>query len=214
MPTTQAGNFRTIVNDQFAQWLLTPQNGTDYRMTMKPSDSLAMWQNVLSQTKNTLDKKINALGLSEATVQQRREDADSELLVQLPGVDDPARVKQILQTAAKLELYDVRGGPYASREEALGQNNGVLPPGTKIIGRPDRSNARSGGVYLVASNPVVRGPDIRDARRTEAQMTGSWDTALCLEPGCGETVFNIHGVAHRPAARNRTGRKGSRSACN
>ncbi len=52
---------------------------------------------------------------------------DSELLVQLPGVDDPARVKQILQTAAQLELYDVKGGPYASREEALAQNGGVLP---------------------------------------------------------------------------------------
>ena len=52
-----------------------------------------------------------ALGFSEATVQQRREDADSELLVQMPGVDDPAHVKQILQTAAVLELYDVKGGP-------------------------------------------------------------------------------------------------------
>src|ERR1700751_5688843 len=118
VPTTQAGTFRGVVSEQFSQWLLTPVSGTDYRLTMKPTDALQLWQNVLSQTKNTLDKKINALGLSEATVQQRREDADSELLVQLPGVDDPGRVKQILQTAAKLELYDVRGGPYASREEA------------------------------------------------------------------------------------------------
>jgi preprotein translocase subunit SecD len=181
VPLNQTANFRSIVSEQFSQWLLTPLNGTDYRLTMKPTDALAMWQNVLSQTKNTLDKKINALGLSEATVQQRREDADSELLISLPNVDDPGRVKQILQTAAKLELYDVRGGPYASREDALAQNNGVLPPGTKLIGSPSTDPAaRTGGVYLVASSPVVRGPDIRDARPEQAQLPGSWNTAFVL----------------------------------
>ena len=132
VPSTQAGTFRGLVSEQFGQWLLTPQNATDYRLTMKPSEALKLWQQVLAQTKNTIDKKINALGLSEATVQQRREDADSQLLIQMPGVDDPGRVKQILQTAAVLELYDVRGGPYASREEALAQNNGVLPAGHEI----------------------------------------------------------------------------------
>jgi preprotein translocase subunit SecD len=181
VPATQAGSFRTLVNDQFSQWLLTPLNGTDYRLTMKPSDALTMWQQVLTQTKNTLDKKINALGLSEATVQQRREDADSELLVQLPDVDDPARVKQILQTAAKLELYDVRGGPFASRDEALAQNGGILPAGSKLIGSPSSdASARTGGVYLVTSNPVVRGPDIRDARAQQGDATGSWDTHFVL----------------------------------
>ncbi len=89
VPSTQAGTLRGLVNDQFAAWVLTPQNATDYRMTMKPSEALKLWQQVLAQTKNTIDKKINALGLSEATVQQRREDIDSQLLVQMPGVDDP-----------------------------------------------------------------------------------------------------------------------------
>lgn len=181
VPSTQAGSLRGVVNDKFAQWLMTPVNATDYRLTMRPSESLATWQRILAQTKNTLDKKINALGLSEATVQQRREDADSELLVQLPGVDDPARVKQILQTAAQLELDEVKGGPYASREEALAQNNGVLPVGTRLIGSANSDpNARGGGVYLVARTPVVRGPDIRDSRPEQAQRTGGWDTAFVL----------------------------------
>jgi preprotein translocase subunit SecD len=182
VPPTQTGTLRGIVNEQFTEWIATPQNGgADYRLTMKPSQALALWQRVLAQAKNTIEKKINALGLSEATVQQRREDADSELLVQLPGVDDPARVKQILQTAAVLELFDVRGGPYASREEALAQNGGVLPPGTKLIGAPNTDqNARGGGVYLVARTPVVRGPDIRDARAQQGQMPGSWETGFVL----------------------------------
>jgi preprotein translocase subunit SecD len=196
VPSTQAGTFRSIVNEQFSQWVLTPQNATDYRLTMKPSDALAMWQNVLSQTKNTLDKKINALGLSEATVQQRREDADSELLVQLPDVDDPGRVKQILQTAAKLEWYDVKGGPYASRDEALSQNNGVLPPGTKLIGSPSTdTSGRSGGVYLVTSNPIVRGQDIRDARPEQAQMPGSWNTGFVISQDAAKR-FSAYTSSH------------------
>jgi len=182
VPATQAGTFRKLVNDRFPQWLSTPLSGTDYRLTMKPSEALQFWQNVLSQSKGIYDRKINALGLSEATVQQRREDADSELLVQMPGVDDPGRVKQILQTAAVLELYDVKGGPFQSREEALAQNGGVLPAGTKLIGAaagPDQ-NARGGGVYLVARSPVVRGPDIRDARAEQSELPNSWETGFVL----------------------------------
>jgi len=181
VPAPQAGTFRGVVSEQFAQWLLTPQNATDYRLTMRPTESLKMWQQVLSQSKNTIDRKINVLGLSEATVQQRREDADSELLVQMPGVDDPARVKQIIQTAAKLELYEVKGGPYASREEALGQSSGILPPGTKLIGSASTGASGSGGgVYLVARTPVVRGPDIRDARPEQSQSTNGWQTGFVL----------------------------------
>jgi preprotein translocase subunit SecD len=180
VPPTQAGTFRSTVNDQFSEWLFTPLNATDYRLTMRPSNALTLWQQVLAQTKNTIEKKINALGLSEATVQQRREDRDSELLVQLPGVDDPARVKQILQTAAVLEFYEVRGGPYASREDALAQNNGILPAGSKLIGQPSSDSGRSGGVYLVARTPVVRGTEVRDARGEQGQMPGSWNTAFVL----------------------------------
>ena len=182
VPPAQARNLRSIVNEQFTEWVGTPQNGgADYRLTLKPTAALALWQRVLAQTKNTIEKKINALGLSEATVQQRREDTDAELLVQLPGVDDPARVKDILQTAAVLELYDVRGGPYASRSEALAQNGGVLQPGTRLIGSaPADPNARSGGVYLVSRTPVVRGPDIRDSRPQQGQLPNSWDTGFVL----------------------------------
>ncbi len=202
VPSTQAGTLRGVVNDKFAQWLMTPVNSTDYRLTMRPSESLAMWQRVLSQTKNTLDKKVNALGLSEATVQQRREDADSELLVQLPGVDDPARVKQILQTAAQLELDEVKGGPYASREEALAQNNGVLPLGTRLIGSANTGgNTRGGGVYLAARTPVVRGPDIRDARAEQGQTAAGWTTGFVLSQDAAKrfSAFTGANIGHRLA---------------
>ena len=194
VPSTQAGTLRTVAGDKFGQWLLTPLNGTDYRLTMRPTESLALWQQVLAQTKNTLDKKINALGVSEATVQQRREDKDAELLVQLPGVDDPAHVKQVLQTAAQLELYDVKGGPYAGREEALAQNNGVLPVGTKLIGSGAMDqNSGNGGVYLAARTPIVRGPDVRDARAEQAQARG-WQTGFVLSQDAAKRFSTYTGA--------------------
>jgi protein-export membrane protein SecD len=196
VPSVQAGTFRSIVGEQFSQWLLKPLSQTDYRLTMKPTEALALWQQTLAQTKNTIDKKINALGLTEATVQQRREDKDSELLVQMPGVDDPGRVKQIIQTAAVLELYDVKGGPFASREEALSQNGGVLPLGTKLIGAPttgDQQSSRGGGVYLVARTPIVRGPDIRDAKPQSGDLPNTWDTGFVLSQDAAKRFASYTG---------------------
>jgi preprotein translocase subunit SecD len=176
IPSTQAGQFRQTVTQQFPNWDLTALNSTDYRLTLKPSEAIAMRQQILAQTKNTIEKKINGLGLSESSVQQRRADTDAELLVQLPGVDDPARVKQILQTAAVLELYEVKGGPFPSREEALAQNGGVLPVGSKLV--PSRSGANTSW-YILNRAPVVKGQDIQNARGEQGQ-SGTWQTSFVL----------------------------------
>ena len=182
VPPNMAATFRTLVNDQLSEWVLTSTNATDYRLTLKPTNALALWRNTLELSKNTIDKKINALGLTEATVQQRREESNSELLVQMPGTDDPTRVKQIIQTAGVLELYDVKGGPFSSREEALAQQGGVLPVGTKIIGQPVPAGASSKGegVFVVARTPVVRGQDIRDANPETGQLPGQFNTHFVL----------------------------------
>jgi preprotein translocase subunit SecD len=195
VPSTQAGAFRSVINDQYAVWQAAPLSATDYRLTMKQSDALKLWQNVLAQSKNTMDKKVNALGLSEASVQQRREDMDAQLLIQMPGVDDPARVKQILQTAAVLELYGVTAGPFASRDEALAQNGGVLPAGTRLIGAPATDqNQRGGGVYIVQRTAIVHGQDIRDAGPQPAQnMPNRWDTRFVLSQDAARRFSNYTG---------------------
>jgi preprotein translocase subunit SecD len=196
IPPAQAGTARGIIANSLPQWLINSDRGSDYRLTLRPTDALQIWQNVLEQTKNTIDKKINALGLSEASVQQRSEDAYSQLLIQLPDVGDPGHVMSILQTAAKLELYDVRGGPYASRQEGLAQNGGVLPIGTTLIGGPPTpGSATEGGVYLVTRTPEVRGPDIRNATPTQNQQNGTWQTAFTLSQDAA-TRFSQYTGSH------------------
>ena len=64
VPTTQAGDFRQIVTQQFSNWTMTPLNSTDYKLALKPSEVIAMRQQILAQTRNTFEKKINGMGLS------------------------------------------------------------------------------------------------------------------------------------------------------
>ena len=180
VPATSAGDFRGLVNDNFSGiWNLTPVNQTDYRLNMKTSEAIKLRQDTLTQSMNTIEKKINALGLAESSVQQRGgSTTESELLVQLPGVDDPARVKQILKTAAILELYEVVGGPYSSREDALSQKGGVLPLNSQILGSPARGGAPA-EVYIMSRTPVVTGRDLRDASPQQDQ-NGRWETRFVL----------------------------------
>jgi preprotein translocase subunit SecD len=127
----------------------------------------------------TIERKINGLGLAESSVQPTgRSDAEAELLVQLPGVDDPPHVKQLLQTQAVLEWDEVKDGPFNSRDEALSKHGGVLPLNTKLAPTVMRGGQQTW--YLISRSPVVRGTDIRDAHASQDQSVGRWETNFVL----------------------------------
>jgi preprotein translocase subunit SecD len=180
VPATKAGDFRQLVNNEFGQtWILTPVNATDYRLNLRTSEALKLQKDTVTQTKNTIEKKINGLGLAEATVQQRgSSETNPEILVQMPGVDDPARVKEILKTTAMLELDEVKDGPFATREEALAKHGGVLPLNTQLLKAVPRAG-QSEGWYLVSRTPVITGRDLRDAHAQQGEM-GRWETNFVL----------------------------------
>jgi protein-export membrane protein SecD/preprotein translocase SecF subunit len=120
------------------------------------------------------------LGVAEASVQRRGgSEGEAEILVQLPGVDDPARVKGILQTTAMLELCEVKGGPYPSAESIRSAHGGILPLNTRIV----RGSVRSGGGenwWLLARSTVVTGRDLRDARAQQSEGRIGWETSFSL----------------------------------
>ena len=116
VPPEKAGQLRQIATDRFANWNLNTVSSSEYTLSMKPTDALELHRNTVQRAISTIETRINGLGLAESAVQPRgRQDAEGEILVQLPGVDDPARIKQILQTAAVLELYEVKGRPVCDR---------------------------------------------------------------------------------------------------
>jgi protein-export membrane protein SecD len=180
VPSTLGGDFRQIVNDNFGNgWILTPVNQTDYRMNLKQTEVLKIKADTLTQTKATIANKVNQMGLTEASVQQRGGGAnESQLLVQLPGVDDPAHVKQILGTAANLGLYEVKGGPFASPQEAMQSKGGVLPLDSQLMKGRAEGN-QPGQLWLLARTPVIQNRDIRDSRPQQSQDRG-WETEFVL----------------------------------
>ena len=178
VPLAKGSAFRTVINDQFGEWVLTAVNATDYRLNIKPTEALKLKQDTMTQTMGTIERKINALGLTESSVQPTgRSDAEAELLVQLPGVDDPAHVKQLLQTQAVLEWDEVKDGPFGSREEALAKHGGILPLNTKLVPSLPRGGQQSW--YLISRIPIVRGTDIRDAHATQGELN-RWETNFVL----------------------------------
>ena len=148
---------------------------------MQPAYAAKLKQDTMTQTMNTIERKIDGLGLSEATVQRLgglgNRDQD-EMLIQLPGISDPMRVKQILKTAAVLELEEVLGGPFSSRDEAIASLGGVLPLNSEIMSSavPPGEPAE---YWILVRPPVITGRDLREARPAQG-MNGGWETEFFL----------------------------------
>ncbi len=175
----RTGDFRSILTERFATWVLTPVNSTDYRLNLRPTEALELRKETVERSIRTIDNRVNALGLTEPVIQQRgRAEAEGEILVQLPGVDDPARVKQIIQTAAMLEISEVKDGPFPSQEAARAKHGGVLPLNTVLVRMAPRGEAGESW-YLLNRTAVVTGRDLRNARPGQDEFR-KWETSFTL----------------------------------
>jgi len=119
---------------------------------------------VVEQTRQILEKRVNAFGLSETSIQFYG-NRGNELLVQVPGVSDLSRVKGLLESRGVLEWYPNIGGPYRSSADAAADFGGSVPSGDKLVAtKPSPSGERAW--YVLRAQPVIRGTDLRDARAT------------------------------------------------
>jgi preprotein translocase subunit SecD len=180
VPAEKSSAFRSIVADRFSTWVLTPVSSNEYRMNLRPSEMLALKRDTVERSIQTISNRINALGLTEPIVQQEgRADSDYRILVQLPGVDDPARVKDIIGTAAVLEIVDVKDGPFPSEEAARAAHGGVLPLNTKLLKAPPRGGGEGVTYYIVNRIPVITGRDLRNARPSQDEFR-KWEAGFTL----------------------------------
>jgi len=187
VPSDQLSEFRDLVAAQLQNsWDMAPTAGepSSYTLTLRQSAIAAIQEQTMQQSLETIERRINALGLTEPTIQLHGR-KDNEILVQLPGEGDPSRAKAVIQAGGQLELKLVEDpSPYPSQAAALAAHGGVLPPGTEIVpGRSDSRNpADTGEVwYLLSRSPVVTGRDLRGA--TENRNTnnpGQWQVNFSL----------------------------------
>jgi preprotein translocase subunit SecD len=167
IPVDQTTAFRQAMDETEFNWTYqTTDSG--YRLSLRPLALAEIRQQTLNQSVETIRNRVDSLGVSEPTIQERGQ-GEFEILVQLPGVDDPARVKEIMQTTALLEIKRVQGGPYSARQQGLQAHNGILPVGTELmesVERPETGDlaTQPNQWYLVGRVPAITGRDLRNAR--------------------------------------------------
>ena len=137
-------------------------NGT-YTFTMKPNVAVTCAKRRSSQARQTIERRVNELGVAEPSIAQQGANGD-QILVQLPGVTDVNRAKEIIRSTGLLELKIVEQGPSATQEALL--SNGQVPEGMEIVpGVERRRRATPGTVYyMVRKAAAVTGRDLRSAR--------------------------------------------------
>src|SRR5262249_44444588 len=175
VPSDQLSQFRDIVNEQQYQgtWDLgsAPGQASAFLLTLRPSAISAIQESTMSQSLETIERRINALGLTEPTIQLHgRAGKDNEILVQLPGEGDPESAKSVIQAGGQLELKLVEdANPYPSEAAAMAAKGGILPAGTELLKEAQEARSRQNpndtgeNWLLVDRTPIVTGRDLRSA---------------------------------------------------
>lgn len=158
-----AAPYERIANDFLPSFDAAPA-GNGLRFTMKAAAVKALQTDTVEQAKEAIDRRVNALGVAEPVIVVEGED---RINIQLPGVDDPARVKDIIKTTAQLQFRIVEGATGATAEAVYAQ----LPPNMREqvdilpIDREDELGRKVGTEFVaVSKNIPVSGRDLKNAR--------------------------------------------------
>jgi len=176
---------RSILKADFANLseAKTPQTsatGTDFFMTLNREETRAMRDYIVDQSLETIRNRIDQFGVSEPVIQRQ---GINNILVQLPGIQDPQRAKDIIGKTALLEfkLVDDNANP----EEAV--KSGVLPGRQILFGQVGKG---AGGVsaakvpYVLETRTLMTGEYIKDARvRPGEQLQGPYVELILNDQG-------------------------------
>ena len=146
---------KALIQDQFPDLQTTDAaDGTDYKLTgtIKPDAARRIQDQALKQNMVTLHNRINELGVAEPVIQQQGLD---RIVVQLPGVQDTAKAKDILGRTATLEMRLVEDGAEARAAE---NNSGPVPFGA------ERFLERNGQAVIVKKQVILTGENLTDAQ--------------------------------------------------
>jgi preprotein translocase subunit SecD len=146
---------------------------------MKPNLQVSLRADAVVQGRETIERRVNELGVTEPSIAQQGQSGD-QILVQLPGVTDVEHAKEIIRNTGLLELKIVEQGPAATRDALL--VNGQVPGGMDIVPGVAAPGDASGAVfYLVRKVAAVTGKDLRNARQTTDENS---------QPAVGFTLNN------------------------
>lgn len=165
---------RQLLDKQYGPiaFIMTELNKVDeYSLRLAFSEQALMdkKKGAVEQNITTLNNRINELGVAEPVIQQQGAD---RIVVQLPGVQDTARAKEILGATATLEFRLVEG-EYQDWIEA--ERNGKVPVNARLYHR------RDGSPVLLKRSVIVTGDQINDAAATIDQRTSQPVATVALD---------------------------------
>ena len=147
-------------------------NPPTLNLSLDPAEQDLAKDAAVRQALQTIRNRIDQFGVAEPVI-QRQGMAGTRILVQLPGAEDPERVKNLLRTSAILQFRLVQAGPAETREALVAAAGGQLPAGTEIVESiPETVN----GVeippmfYLLDIVPIVEGGELKDARLSQDEF--------------------------------------------
>ena len=198
---TAAPEVRDTVSDLASKYLTRWQvsrEGDGLVFKMNDKDANEIRNAAVNQAVQTIRNRIDQFGVSEPVIQPTA--TGQRIVVQLPGVDDPERVRRLIKSTAFLEFRIVRypkgGGGVGSREEILNSFGGKLPDDVEILdgdAHDRQTNEVTGKTYYaVEKRRTVTGRDLSNARPSHGQF-GQPIVEFSLNPAGAEAFSDMTG---------------------
>jgi preprotein translocase subunit SecD len=166
-------------------------SGNTVSWTLKGATEVALGESATDQAMKIIESRINAIGVAEPTLARHGGQNSHEILLQMPGVQDPEHVKQLLAGQSHLELVHVISPPspapyqtYSTKEEAIASLNsgGNIPTNRRVLPYTERSelatpeassNAAPPKKWAVVESPaIIDGAELRTATANPARAGG------------------------------------------
>ncbi len=162
VPPAQDGAFRQAAEPLTVNFERSSGTNGSYTFRMRPNIAQALREEAVVQARQTIERRVNELGVTEPSIAQQGAD---QILVQLPGVSDVDRAKEVIGSPGMLELKLVEQGPAANREDLLRSTGGVVPSDMEVLtGLGDRTGGGGPVYYMVRRVAAVTGQNLRTAR--------------------------------------------------
>jgi len=166
VPAASDQQFRTLADQQLSTTFdRDAAGGGAYTFKMKPNVQVQRRAESVTQAIQTVERRVNELGVSEPVVSPYGTSGD-QIIVQLPGLQDVTRAKNIISNVAMLTLKIVEGGPAPDQASLLTSHNGVLPDDLEVVPGVNTIGGTAPAFYLVRKVAAVTGRDLRTARPT------------------------------------------------
>ncbi len=174
------------------------KGSTAVTWSLPVSAQVILKKEATEQAQQIITSRIDAFGVKEPTIQKRGSEDSGEILLQMPGVDDPERVKKLLNVTAKLSLMKVVSAPnpspvttYPTKEAALQSIGGAETPNRKVFEYLERDNAAATDQaeapkqwIVVEYPPIIEGDELRNASAvTTTGNATDYQIQFSLKPG-------------------------------